>query len=272
MSDTSDFEFGSPAEEPVNFDVSSTVVPQEEFSLVTEAEIKAAESKMVKVTDSQYTTAVGSLPEGIKPDDFSIVVNAVYHDYTSKKRLPTVQEIQRLTLVSNKIISSILETDEFRQAVTARGIPWDNTGGLTATQMLVAQILTNPTDKRELKIKLRGAGVTYTQYRAWMNQPAFSQYMHKITEGMLTEHIPDFNTVLTKKALAGDLNSIKYINELSGRHDPNRQQILDLQNMVGILLDIIQRNVKDPVAMKAISDEFRDTLNPNTTVIKGELG
>lgn len=268
MSDTSPFDFDLPPMRgtPIRSEVvSSGIISQQEVDEF----IKRGESPAVKVTETQFK--VMASPEWIEADDFTLIVSGVYHKYTETKRLPTIIELQRLTGVGAALIKRTLESDEFRLAVSARGIPWDNREGLSATQMLVAQIITNPTDRRELRLKLKQAGVTYPQYRAWMNQPAFSQYMHRITEGMLTDHIPDFNTVLTKKGLAGDLNAIKYINELSGRHDPNRQQVLDLQAVVTSLLDIIQRNVKDPETMKAIAAEFQLTMATKQQTIQGEL-
>lgn len=226
----------------------------------------------VQVTDTAWSAAGGY--GNFDPEDFTDVVNAVYHDWTGYRRLPDVERVQALSGVSAGNADKIMKSQEFATAIQNRGVPWSNPTGLTATQMLVAQIITNPTDKRPLKTKLKQAGVTYGQYRAWMNQPGFSQYLNNVTEGMLLDHIPDFNTVLTTKALGGDLNSIKYINELSGRHDPNRQQVQDLQAVVTALLDIITRNVKDPEVMQQIAAEFQMTMNSKTAVgsqtIRGE--
>jgi hypothetical protein len=227
------------------------------------------------VVEEEQKYSVGAVPSFCTYDEFVSVVAVIYQLYTANRRLPTYVEASQLTYVGPGMIKRITETAEFKSAITARGVPWDDFHGLSSTQMLVAQIVTNPTDRRDLRRKLRSAGVTYPQYRAWMAQPAFSQYMNRITEGMLTDHIPDFNTVLTNKALAGDLHSIKYINELSGRHDPNRQQVLDLQAVVQNLLDIITRNVKDPEVMQAIAAEFSLAMGSKSAIgqqtIRGEV-
>ena len=213
---------------------------------------------------------VGATPNGISYADYQDVLNTVYHLYTKNRALPDLQSISLHSMVGAATVKKAVETKEFVQAITARGVPWLDSKGLTSQQMLAIQVLTNPTDKRALKDKLRAVGVTYPVYRGWMNQPAFSQYMFKITEGMLTDHLPDFNTALTNKGLAGDLNAIRYINELSGRHDPNRQQVLDLVAIVEKLLDIIQRNVTDPVVFQKIAAEFQMTVASKTT-LQGEI-
>lgn len=224
-----------------------------------------------QVTENKYRAGV-TVPEGFDPDDFFDTVNGAYTAYTELKRLPGVAEIERKIVVPAAVIGKIIVTDEFVKAINARGVPWESYNKLSSQQMLVAQIVTNPTDKRPLRAKLKSAGVTYPQYRAWMNQPVFSQYMNRITEGMLIDHLPDFNTVLTNKGLAGDINAIKYINELSGRHDPNRQALLDLQAVVQNLLEIIQRNVTDPATFQRIAAEFQLSMAVNNqNTIQGEI-
>lgn len=228
----------------------------------------ALKQEMQRVNEEKWTA--GGIPSGIEREDFINVVSAAYMAYTDLRQLPDVANIERYSTLSASRILEVIRTPEFVAAANARGIPWGKENGLSATQMLVAQILTNPTDKRPLRAKLKQVGVTYTQYRAWMHQPTFSQYMNRITEGMLVDHLPDFNTVLTNRALGGDLNAIKYVNELSGRHDPNRQQVLDLQAIVQNLLDIITRNVKDPETIQRISAEFSLAVNSKQT-IQGEI-
>lgn len=223
---------------------------------------RAELSKQKRVTDTQYSVGKPAVDE----ENLGLVLGAVYQEYTATKgKIPDIRRINSLIGIGAGEVKKILDSSDFKDAITARGINWDGQT-LTATQMLVAQILTNPTDKRDLKTKLRSAGVTYPQYRAWMNSPEFGGYMRQITEGMLTDHLPDFNTALTKKALGGDLNAIKYVNELSGRHDPNAQQLLDLQAIVQTLLEIIQRNVKDPETLKLIASEFSLAVNSKPTI------
>lgn len=273
MNDIPDFGWGDSENELVRGSGSSAPSgdPYSTASLIDPAEVAKVRERMAmeKVDEDKWT--VGGIPEGVTREDFTTVLSGCYVAYTSNRQLPDMVEIQRyVKTVPATIIAKILASDEFTDAAVARGIPWDNFNGLTAEQMLVAQIVTNPTDKRPLRAKLKSAGVTYAQYRAWMHQPVFSQYMNRITEGMLVDHIPDFNTVLTNKALSGDINALKYVNELSGRHDPNRQQVLDLQAIVQNLLEIIQRNVTDPATFQRIAAEFSLAVNSKQT-IRGEI-
>lgn len=209
-------------------------------------------------------------------EDLARVVNASYMVWTSTGRLGSAREIGGLAgMTTGKRLTKILQSEEYRAGCRSKGIPESEFGGLTARQMYVLQIITNPTDKRDLKAKLEGAGVPYTEYRGWCKQKAFADYLNRVSEGMLLDHQADFHNVVVKKALSGDLNAVRYANELNGRHDPNKQKVVELQGVVTQLLEIIMRNVKDPEVLKRISNEFALTMNsqlgtPNST-IRGEL-
>jgi hypothetical protein len=172
--------------------------------------------------------------------------------------------------MTKKRIGYVIETPQFRDAMVSRGVQWKNSAGLTGQQMYTLQILTDPSNRGDLRAKLRKANVSYATYRAWLAQPQFSSYLNRISENMLVDHIPDFNTVVTQKALAGDLNALKFAYELNGRHDPNKQQVTDLKAIMQALIEIITRNVKDPETLTAISNELHLTLVAHN-VVKGEI-
>lgn len=222
--------------------------------------------------NNTYIAMFGA-PEGVSERAFREIVGAAYTAYTMDKALPSVERIRELCNMSSltkKKIGGVLDTEQFKNAMLSRGVPWKNGSGLTGQQMYTLQILTDPSNRGDLRSKLRKASVTYQQYRAWLAQPQFSAYLNSVTEMMLIDHIPDFNTALTKKALEGDLNAIKFAYELTGRHDPNKQQVTDLKAIMQALIEIITRNVKDPATLAAISNELHLTLVSHN-VVKGEL-
>ena len=92
--------------------------------------------------------------------------------------------------------------------------------------------------------------------------------MQNVTENALTEHAGDINTVLVNKALNGDLNSIKYVHELSGRHDPNHQQLQDLRVVMDTIIEIIMRHVKDTSTIQAINADINLALRQDPTRAK----
>lgn len=225
------------------------------------------------------------LPTSTKGDKFPAVDTAdhevryllqfVYQHWTSKREVPSLETVARKTFFGVADVKRIFESKDFGEAARRMGIPFDVApDGLTGKQMLALQVLTNPTDKRDLKTKLKGIGATYAEYRAWLQQPVFSGYINQTSEGLLTDHLPDILTKLTERAMAGDLKAIQYVNELNGRHDPNKQKVAELESVVQSLLEIILRNVTDQDVLARISSEFALVMGqtkPGPTV-KGEIG
>lgn len=216
-----------------------------------------------------------SLPSGVGEKTFRHIVGAANTAYVAVQGIPSIDQIYDYSdkRVTKAKISSVVLTDEFKDAMEQRGISWrpDDYSGISTEQMYAIQILTNPVhDKKTLQQKLKLAGIPYTKYRNWLKQPTFARYLNNLTEGLLTDHVGDAHVVLVNKALSGDLASIKYMHELSGRHDPNQQQIKDLGRMVDALIEIISQEVTDQETLIRISNKMSLVMS-TITPIQGEI-
>jgi hypothetical protein len=140
-----------------------------------------------------------------------------------------------------------------------RGYDFDR-GTLSPEQFFAVGIITNASDRRPLNAKLKSAGITYAQYRAWLKQPHFRDYIGKVGEDLLGEHVADVHTRLTERATSGDIQAIKLYYELTGRHDPNRQQMIDLQYIIGLLLEVITRYVPDVNTLAKINRDIEKVM------------
>ena len=125
-------------------------------------------------------------------------------------------------------------------------------------------IITNPTNKKDMGAKLKQAGITYAQYRAWLKQPHFADYITKISEHMLNEHVADVHTKVVEKAAGGDIQAMRLYYELTGRHDPQKQQMVDLNGVIGLLLEVITRYVTDTTALSKITQDIDLILSGGT--------
>lgn len=216
-----------------------------------------------------------SIPSGVGDKTFRHVVGAANTAYVACRGIPSIDQIYDYSdkRVTKAKISSIVLTDEFKSAMEQRGISWrpDDYSGISTEQMYCIQILTDPTHKaKTLQAKLKLAGIPYVKYRNWLKQPTFERYLNNLTEGLLSDHVGDLHTVLMQKALNGDLNAIKYVHELSGRHDPNQQQVKDLRVIVDNLIEIIAQEVKDQETLIRIANKMNLVMS-TTTSIQGEL-
>ena len=142
-------------------------------------------------------------------------------------------------------IAFFLTTPEFMGMMEKRGIS-PNVETLTPEQMALLQILTD-TNKGSMASKLNKAKVKQATFRAWLRQPKFREAYNKIAGDVLRDSIPAAKVALADKAANGDLGAIKYMNELTGEYRPQQaEQTASGQEMVRVVLDAIQENVRDP--------------------------
>ena len=156
---------------------------------------------------------------------------------------PTINEIQ-----------SFLSSKEFVDAMVELGVEIDpNSAGLTLEQQGFLTILSNPADGRDLKRKLSHAGISWNKYQAWREQTVFAKAHDQIVGETLKKMMPMAKQQLAAKIAAGDLTAIKFGMEVTGEHDPNGKKQIDAKAFIGILLEIIEEEVKDQETLQRIA-------------------
>lgn len=212
------------------------------------------------------------VPPGTSKQTFRKVVAGAQMAYMMHKQagkgktLPTVEEISRLSGVTNSAVNRVLATEEFRMAMRERGIYWTVRDSLAPEQAYAIGILTNPADKRDMEKKLAAAGITYAIYRNWLRQPLFAAAIKQVGEDLLRDHISDVHTALTSKAVGGDIRAMELYYQISGRFDPAREQQHDINRLVTLLLEVLFRNVTDMKVLERINNEFNMVLSGETPV------
>ena len=188
---------------------------------------------------------------------------------TGGKTLPTVDDISRFCRTPKHVINKCVASDNFIVAMRERGIYWDARDGLSPEQIYCIGIMTDPSSKQDMAGKLRKAGITMSTYRMWLKQPLFARAIRQIGEDMLGEHIADVNTAVVRSAVDGNMKAVEIFNQMTGRHDPAQQQIGNLQNLVGQLLEIIFRYVTDVGTLQKITTDFEKTMSGE--IVEAEL-
>ena len=194
-------------------------------------------------------------PKNVSNSIFRNVLTGATAAYSINRRVPTVEEIKKYCSCSFASISKVISTPEFKEVMGIRGFPFDQVA-ISPEQVFAVGIITNPTNRKPLSSKLKTCGISYATYRAWLKQPHFAQYITKISEDMLGEHVADVHTRVLEKATGGDIQAIKLYYELTGRHDPQRQQMVDLNGIIGLLLEVITRYVPDTTALSKITTDI----------------
>lgn len=208
-------------------------------------------------------------PQGVGEQSFKNVVAAAHTAYLARPNkdvLPSVDDIKNYCQHTKTTINKVIVSDEFKITMARRGVNWyQNSRAISPEQAFAISIVTNPTDRRDMRSKLKSAGISYAQYRAWLKQPVFSAAIKQIGEDMLGDHVHDVHTSLLNKAMDGkDINAIKLYYEITGRHDPAKQQMVDLERIIGLLLEVITRYVTDPVILTRISGDVEAIMAGKT--------
>lgn len=168
-----------------------------------------------------------------------------------------------------------METETYRKDMFARGISVEedlavgDTKGLSAEQIAVLSHLTDTTITKGIPSRLKDLGVKPATYRAWLRQKPFADAIKQLAGNALADAIPMAETMLAAQAQAGDLRAIKYFFEVTGRHDPMRQQQVDTQALIGVMIDCIQEVLgQQPELLR----ELIDTITVRSKGVKGVIG
>lgn len=161
---------------------------------------------------------------------------------------------------------SILNKPAFQKAMAARGISMlDSETGLSKEQMAAILTVTNYLDKRSQSTKLKSLGITNQQWQGWIKDPKFRTYLHSISSDSFNDALHTAHEGLMKKVESGDVNAVKFYMEVTGRYTENSGQIENMKIIIAKLIEVIQRRIKDPELLRAISTDF------NTVLTGGEL-
>lgn len=192
-------------------------------------------------------------PEGFTDSAFRGTLAAFHTAFLRNGKIPSVDEIHELwPRLSKKVISGILGTLEFREALHHRGIQWDAKDGLSMEQQTVLLKLADPFDRRGLASKLKDLGVPMPRFQAWMKQPLFSELFNKQTKDNYVEALPAIRQRLIGNAEAGDQRAIELVFAMTGEWNPNQQHLEDARTIVLKVVEAIIRHVKDAKTREAI--------------------
>lgn len=195
-------------------------------------------------------------PDGFTDEDFRNAVASTYTHYRMTGELPDVTQLRRnYAKLTEKQYARLLLTDEYRKALSYRGIEFELRDALTLEQQTVLIKLSDFTDRRSLGVKLRELGTPMPRFQAWLKQPLFRRAYNEIGEQVLQEAVSPALTALAGKAAAGEDRAIEKLLEISGRWNPNAMAVEDARVVVTAMVEAIVKHVADPKIREAIMSE-----------------
>lgn len=199
------------------------------------------------------------VPDGFSPAAFRHIIAGVDLLYRRTGTMPTINEVvASWDDFDKKTVAKAWVTDEFKQALSIRGISFDPKQGLTAEQLYAIQILQDPTDRRTTKTKLEAVGIPIGKYRAWMRNAVFAKAMNEQAEHNLGDAVQMSLNKLVANAEAGDQRAIEKILEISGRWNPQQQEVQNARTVVLTVMEVIQEELAgDPEKLNRVLDKVR---------------
>lgn len=157
-------------------------------------------------------------------------------------------------------VDALLSHQTFRVSMHNRGVKVpDSTelpDELSSEQVAAAIRFLDIEDKRTLATKLREIGVSTTQWYAWMKDPVFKEFVLSNSTKDFEENLHLAQQGLMRAIDRGETHAIKFYYELTGRHSQETGQISNIKVVLAQIIEAIQRHVKDPDTLRAISNDF----------------
>lgn len=193
---------------------------------------------------------VVTLPESFSPTIFKRALIAAQAVFDGHRVL--VEDVAAVTGLPLPLLNDLFKTKAFQQACEVRGTPIWGREGLSDRQLMAVHFILDSTIPT-LAGRLRAAGVTMKEYNLWRKDPNFRKVLATVGGDVLKDATTDMETTLTGLAVNGDLRAIELAFEITGRHNPKNQQLIDLQILVGKLIEAIKEEVKDPETLRRLS-------------------
>lgn len=151
-------------------------------------------------------------------------------------------------------VQAVLESAMGRRALADRGLALSGEQELTYEMVATIRAMLDPRPLSHAQ-RLRLAGVTAQEYQGFLTYPKFRHTLQESTEVALKGGIAQANARLVQQVEKGDLKAIQYLHQLTGYWDPNKQQTLDVQQIIQEMMAIIFKRVTDADTLMGIAAE-----------------
>lgn len=204
-------------------------------------------------TNEQQKKNIGIIAYSLTVQGISVSAEHIFKAWPTEGDLYKLQRAGKRPSIS--AIQVYMGTQDFLQDMANRGVEFSSDpGGLTDEQVAFLSIITDTSIKSGINARLRKAGITSATFRAWRRQPAFAEAYARLVKLELDDAPQLVDTQLVAMASNGDLNAIKYYNDLVGR-GPNDKKAVDAMQFSKIVLEAVMKHV-NPEQLKAISAEI----------------
>lgn len=153
-------------------------------------------------------------------------------------------------------VQIVWQTSKFQRSLEDRGIKTTKNPNLTLRQETFLQAYLNPLNLKPPQVLAKQMKIGLPELDGWMREKNFADAMSAKSEENLRKFIPMADQALGQLVQQGDMRAITFVNQLTGRFDPNRSQSVDVVALLLAVQDIVLKHVRDPITKRNIAREL----------------
>lgn len=166
-------------------------------------------------------------------------------------------------------VEMVWQSSKFQRSLADRGIATTKNPNLTLRQETFLQAYLNPLNMKPPQVIAKQLKISTTELDGWMRQKHFADAMSSKSAENLKKYLPIADQALGQLVQQGDMKAIQFINQMTGRFDPNARNHIDVTALLLAVQDIVLKHVRDPITKRNIGRELMALAqgNPSSTVI-----
>lgn len=153
-------------------------------------------------------------------------------------------------------VELVWSSSKFQRALADRGIKTTSNPNLTLRQETFLQAYLNPLNLLTPQVLAKRMKISLNEIDGWMRQKEFAAAMEAKASDNLKKYIPMADAALGQLIQQGDMKAITFVNQLTGRFDPNAKQNIDIPGLLMQVQDVILRHVREPEIRRNIAREL----------------
>jgi Helix-turn-helix of insertion element transposase len=198
--------------------------------------------------------------EGITREQLDIL-NYIEQMFYSHGQIPTAEKIAEVLKIAVIRVHRVLSSSRFQRFMIEKGFIVDAPEGLLSdTQLLIANMIMNPMDRRSDREKCKEAGCSVAQLNAWRHDPTFLKYLHDRAERDFGDVKDEAHLSLIRNIRAGNMKATQLWYEMNGRYQRTMRHEVDIGRILGAVAESVQARVKDPAIIDLINDDIVQIL------------
>ncbi len=158
--------------------------------------------------------------------------------------------------ITKEQVEAVWPSSKFQKSLESRGILTTKNPNLTLRQETFLQAYLNPMNLKTPQVLAKQMKISVLELDGWMRQKEFAKAMSAKAQENLEKYIPMADQALGQLVQQGDMKAITFLNQLTGRFDPNKAGSIDIVSVMMQVQDVILRHVRDPEVKRNIAREL----------------